>query len=282
MSGLALEARSVADLLWHLLAHLPLGADAASLHDPALAPRPWAHEVTSLYLRAPGRLSVQWAPLWSPDTPEIEADPARTPALVARLLAAFRPLGDGPGAALREALVQAARTEAPTHAARWAERAPARAAALAAAATLADPIARVRAALWAPAPPPPLRVLHAPSLRHHARAATVAGVRVVATSLAEPLDHVICQILHEETHPVSDPAALPPPGEATGAPPPGAPPVTARATPRDARDTRAGTPGHTVHLALERAAVARTEAALRAAAPELLAPFAAWRARFRI
>lgn len=248
---IAVEARPAADLLWHVLAHLPLGADAASLHDPALPARAWALPLTGLYLQSPGRLWAHWAPLWAPYAPELPV----APQIVEALLRAFRPLQDEAGAALRAGLCEAVQDVAPSHA-RWWTQAGDLTALGATASSITGPIARVRAALWAPAKPPPLRVLHAPSLRHHARAATVQGARVVATSLLEPPAHVVCQVLHEETHPVSD-----------------------RSVPPAPRDTRAGTPGHAHHLLLERAAVARTEVAVRAAAPELLPAFEAWRRR---
>lgn len=234
----------VADLAWHVLACLDLGADAASLRDPALPAAPRA--LLDAYGAASGRLWLHWAPLWLQDDEDqlvaLETVLNRTPAL-----------GDAAGRALCAHLLGAASEAEQRHAARWesASHTPS------AAAALVPPLVAVRASLWSPAAPPPLRVLHAPSLRHHARAATVRGERVVATSLDEPPSHSLCQILHEETHPISD-RTVPPAGD---------------------RDTRAGSPGHATHLRLERAAVERTAVALSSAAPELLPAYAEWRRR---
>ncbi|GMV42688.1 MAG: hypothetical protein AMXMBFR64_44040 [Myxococcales bacterium] len=230
-----------ADLAFYVLARLDLGADAASVWDPFLPAAPRA--LLDAYAAAPGRLWLHWAPLWL-------ADDERDVGALVSLLARTPALGDPAGRTLGALFVEAARESSAAHAARGGARW--------SGASLSAPIERVRAALWAPGRPPPLRVLHAPSLRGHGRAATVRGQRVVATSLAEPPDQVICQILHEETHPVTDPAVR------LDGP----------------RDTRAGQPGHGEHLRLERAAVERTGEALAQAAPELLPAYAAWRRRF--
>lgn len=231
----------VADLAWYVLARLDLGKDAASVRDPSLPAAP--HALLDAYAAAPGRLWLHWAPLWLPDG-------ERELAALAALLDRTPALADPAGRALCALFLDVARESAPAHAARggdpWSGD------------LLGAPIERVRAALWAPGRPPPLRVLHAPSLRGHGRAATVRGARVVATSLSEPHDQVICQILHEETHPVTDPAVR------LDGP----------------RDTRAGRAGHDAHQRLERAAVKRTGEALVQAAPELLPAYASWRRRF--
>src|SRR5690606_25315702 len=45
-------------LLFHVLAHLPLGRDAASLHDDTLPSRPWVQALLDAHAAAPGRLLV--------------------------------------------------------------------------------------------------------------------------------------------------------------------------------------------------------------------------------
>jgi hypothetical protein len=88
----------------------------------------------------------------------------------------------------------------------------------------------------------------------------VDGEHRVAVSLAEPDEHVLMQVLHEEVHPVSDPHVELPAGSGP-------------------RDTRAGADGFAVHAALEDLAVRTTEALLQVHAPELVPAFVRWRTR---
>ena len=87
--------------------------------------------------------------------------------------------------------------------------------------------------------------------------------RVVAVSLDEPDPHVLCQVLHEETHPVTDPAVY-------------------AANAGAARDTRLDEAGHALHLAAERAVVERDQALIEDEAAELLPAYAAWRERYGV
>jgi hypothetical protein len=134
-----------------------------------------------------------------------------------------------------------------------------------AAADLEQVLGRLRGALWErrDEPPPLLRVWDCPALGPHGRATFRNGERIVAVSVARPRDQVLCQILHEETHVITDPL------------------VTAERAGSD-RDTRFGTPGHALHVALEQAAVSVLQAVLEARAPQYVDAYARWRARFGV
>lgn len=119
----------------------------------------------------------------------------------------------------------------------------------------------LRSALWGERPPPELTVLHVPSLGRHGRAVPHPnGARTVATSLSDPL--ALIQVFHEECHPVTDPA------------------VRAAATGAEKRDTRAGSEGYGVHMALERAAVERGRVVITRARPELGPAYSEWCRRY--
>jgi len=129
---------------------------------------------------------------------------------------------------------------------------------------LTAPLSRLRERLWEASgrPPPDLEVIDCPALGRHARATTLRGRRVVAVSLTEEPGYALCQILHEEMHPITDPLV-----EMTG--------VEASVP----RQTRRDTPGWSHHQALEETAVAATHAFLSERAPEFLPDFARWTAR---
>ncbi len=124
-------------------------------------------------------------------------------------------------------------------------------------------LAVLRQALWDPQgrDAPPLRILHAPALGPNGRATRVGAERRVAVSLTQDPDHVLCQVLHEEIHPITDPIVL------------------AERKERD-RSTTRGAPGFGLHAELETVAVAATEAFLAARSPDLLPAFVRWRSRF--
>lgn len=216
---------------YHVLAQLDLGADAANIHagDP---PPAWATALLARYQAAPDRLALQHTPM----TGRTTADPT--------LQAAF----DAAVEASTPTIEHAWQTDdpQPRHERFHLEVAPA--------------LQACRRLAWSGAPPP-LLIWDVPALRHHGRAAHNGKTRIVATSLAEPSDHVFCQLLHEEMHPVSDPIVA----EMFGG--------------LSTRDTRAGTPGFAIHHALEVAAVEAGRQIVDQAAPQLRAAYRRWCAR---
>lgn len=241
--AIRIERRLHVDLAFHLLAHLDLGADAASLFDPALPTRPWTETLAAAYQADPRRLAMHALPLVTPDLP------AWLAALDARA-----------GQPLATAMAVAARAELLRFGPVWrAGAVEARARRAAAQRDIAPRLERLREALWAEsgAAPPPLALLDCAPLGAHGRAAGTAEARVVATSLAEPAEHALLQVLHEEIHPLTD-------GGVDAAD----------------RDTRRGTPGHAAHARLEAAALERGRSLLAVHAADLLPAYARWRARF--
>ncbi len=237
----------------HILAHLDLGRDAASLHDPRLPARPWAEALAAAYQAAPGRLMIQVCAMPFRAVDEwIEALRTRPP----------RALSDAAGVALIEAVLAAVDAEREPFEARWkadAEDARVRAARVGSAVTpLLD---RLRQQMWAnqPESAPALVIMDVPAMGSRGRATTADGVRLVAVSLAEGTSHVLCQVLHEEMHAITDPLV--------------------RAEVSGSQDTRVGSDGWALHAALEATAVGATAAILQARAPELMTDFETWRVR---
>jgi len=240
-----LERWPIAALAYHVLAHLDLGRDAANLYDDTLPPCPWTAELHAAYVAAPGRLAIHAAPLWYGD------------ALVQRLRddgpASLR---DDAGRTLARAFANAIDAKAPEFLAGWdRDLAP-----LSDVATIvAEPLNRLRHALWERiGPPPPLVVVDCPALGQRARAARCERARMVATDCAQPIEWLLCQVLHEEIHAVTDASVL---------------------AGRDAltRDTRVGSPGYALHAELERAAIEVGDALVQARAPEWTSAYAEWR-----
>jgi hypothetical protein len=243
-----IERWPITAVAYHVLAHLDLGRDAASLYDDTLPARPWTAALREAYAAARGRLAVHGAPLWYGDR------------LVARLREGVPAmLRDAEGRALALALADAIEVEAPTYVAAF-ER---DARPLDDVATeIVEPLARLRAALWErTGAAPPLVIVDCPALGKRARAAKQDDARVVATDCMQPIEWLACQVLHEEIHAITDDAVL---------------------AGRDARtrDTRAGTPGYALHDELERAAIEVGDALVQARAPEWAPAYARWRATF--
>jgi hypothetical protein len=125
--------------------------------------------------------------------------------------------------------------------------------------SLVERLGELRAALWGTAVPPSLSLWHCSALGPHARAVSRrGGARVVAADLTQPL--ALIQVFHEECHPRSDPTAV-------------------DSALHRHRETRVGTPGFSVHAALERAAVELGDRILEEHAPDLLSDYMMWKVR---
>jgi hypothetical protein len=251
MSEIRWERAAEPALVFHVLAHLPLGRDAASLYDETLPVRSWASGLCDAYAAAPGRLQVHALGLWHRAGLEAlrEAPPAG--------------LRDPAGRCLLTSLLDAMASERRAFMRGWeASAAEAEARRAEVAARITEPLTVLREALWEPhGDPPPLTLLDCPALHLAGRATSDANGHVIAVNLAAPIDHLLCQILHEEVHPVTDP-------------------VVRDTLPPAVQDTRAGTPGHALHAAIEHAALAVGEAVILARAPEWTDAYARWRGRF--
>ena len=250
-----------AELVYHVLAHLDLGRDAASLYDPGRPARAWAPGLLEAYRRAPGRLALHALPLLVPDL--------RT--LTEQLRAGWAPWQREAGdRALSERLSAALAAERPELERRGEAAAPhAAQRADALLPWLRQVLGRVRDGLWARlgSSPPPLTILDCPSLGAHGgthgRAAGGRGGRVVAVSLSPDREQVLCQVLHEEVHPVTDP------------------PIRERLA-GVVQDTHVGGAGFELHRALERRAVEVGQELVDSLAPEVGAAYARWRRRYGV
>ncbi|MCA9708564.1 MAG: hypothetical protein KDK70_22130 [Myxococcales bacterium] len=251
MTPIRLRRAPEAALGYHVLAHLPLRRDAASLFDAGLPARSWVEPLHRAYAAAPGRLVVQALGLRHADggLDALADDPPAG-------------LRDDAGRRLLACFLEAVEHERPAFMAAWeadAARAEARRAEVEA--VLVEPLAVLRGALWEQqGPAPPLTVLDCPALGPCGRGGATPHERRVAVSLAAPVEHLLCQIFHEEVHPVTDPVVR------EGLP--------------EIQDTRAGSAGHAVHAALEAAAIEVGEAVILARAPRWADAYARWRARF--
>jgi hypothetical protein len=251
MSGIRWAREVEPALVFHVLAHLDLGRDAASVYDETLPEREWVAGLAEAYAAAPGRLAVHAMGLWHRGGIEglREAPPpglrdAAGRRLLERLLDAM--------ASVRDEFMRGWEASGSEADARRAE----------VAAQIGEPLDVLRRALWEQhGEPPSLTVLDCPALGLAGRGANDPHGHIVAVSLAAPTDHLLCQILHEEIHPVTDP-------------------VIRETMPSTPQDTRTGTPGHALHAALEHAAIEVGEALILARAPQWLAAYALWRSRW--
>lgn len=179
---IAIEQRRSAALLYHVLAHLDLGRDAASLFDRSLPRHAWVDDLRAAYDAAPGRLAVHAIALVHDDPIAVLRDdpPPMLRDAAGRVLASR--LAD----AMEAAEYDPAFAEVPT--------------------ALIEPLTQLRAALYERiGDPPPLLILDCPALRLAGRAASRGDTRVVAVSLAQDPGHVLCQTIHEEIHAITDP-----------------------------------------------------------------------------
>lgn len=254
MTEVRFRRAPTAALCYHVLAHLPLGRDAASLFDDTLPSRPWVDDLLRAYADAPGRLLVHWLGLrWADGGLEgLRRDPPQG-------------LRDEAGQALLRCFLDAIESERDAFMTAWdASTTPAEARLAEVSAEIREPLTTLREALWEQqGPAPALTVLDCPALGLAGRGGATPSERRVAVNLAAPVEHVLCQVLHEEVHPVTDPVVRE-----------GLPPV--------AQDTRAGSPGHATHAALEQAAIEVGEALILARAPSWAPAYARWRDRFGV
>lgn len=237
-------------LVFHVLAHLDLGRDAASIFDETLPEHEWVAGLREAYAAASGRLQVH--------------------ALALRHREGLEPMRDAPppslhdaaGRQLLERLLDAMASEREAFVEAWAaseREAEARRGEVAA--RIGEPLDVLRRALWEQhGDPPALTVLDCPALGLAGRGGSDPHGRIVAVSLAAPVDHLLCQILHEEIHPVTDP-------------------VIRESMPSFSQDTRVGTPGHALHDAIEHAAIEVGEALILARAPAWAEAYARWQER---
>jgi anaerobic magnesium-protoporphyrin IX monomethyl ester cyclase len=234
-------------VLFEVLACSDLGADVAGLGGPRQRPMPeWAERVSACWPRASGRLALQALGL-------MYAEPE---ALLRALRSPPGELGDEAGRALCAAVADGVQSCLERWPAGWPTAS--LSGSVPNADALHEALSSLREGLWSPRGlrPPPLLVLDVPALGPRARATRHQGLRRVATSLAEPMDHALMQILHEEMHEITDPLVQLPE--------------------HLARDTRPDQPGFEVHRQLEQTAIAATAAYLEARAPERLPAFTRW------
>ena len=230
--------------LYAVLARLDLGADAASLFDRGLVGGPWVAPLRAAYQAAPGRLVLQGVALLPAGElrSRLRDDPPAglADALGRRLCSAA---ADGLDAIADEPLDYASVPR-----------------------EILEPLQALRSALWErTGPPPALTVVDCPALGRAGRAVAAPEGRVVAVSLAEPAEHVLCQVLHEEIHAVTDPLVR-----------------HSWTSGGASRDTAVGTPGYARHQALETAAIEVGDALVAARAPRWSDAYRRWRARFGV
>ncbi|MBI4509893.1 MAG: hypothetical protein HY698_09670 [Deltaproteobacteria bacterium] len=246
-----------AEACFFVLSHLELGRDAASLHDRRRKPKPWSPSLLSAYREAPGRLVIHALPLWAPSWGEMTA------ALTEHRLPTLR---DSAGKRLAAVLLEALEVERPAVESSWLlgrRRAQARATEFEA---HLPGLGRARNALWGEIgrAPPELEILDCASLETrggtHGRGALHPGRHAIAVSLSAPLEQVACQVLHEAVHPVTDPSVR----------------ARFRGVPQD---TREGTSGFALHLALEEAAIHMGQRLVELHIPRLLPAYLHWRHR---
>jgi hypothetical protein len=245
-------ARDHAALFYHILSYLDLGLDAATLYRPRATPLPfWAAPLLDAYRSSPGQLFIQILPLVVEDLTTLEK-------LLQRGLPA---LNDAPGRALRFHLLKAIAAEQDgdpretlSHRSRDVS-------------ALLPRLETLRSHLWAEATPPPLELWDCPALaapdgtHTRARGTTRQGRSIIALSFDVPDDAILIQVLHEDTHALTDP------------------PIR-KAHAQLTQQTSVGSDGYRLHQQLERAAVEAGQTLLERHAPDLLPAYRTWRARY--
>lgn len=240
------------ELAFQALATLDLRNDAANIFGGRK--KAWSNELESAYLAAPGRLLLHGLPLIAGDLD----------ALLHMLREGrFRDVQDSAGMKLAATFADALEGEASGEREAWDREAGAR---LEREKTLAPWLAdleKVFASLWSESPPT-VEVHDCPALAHregtHGRSILWAGTLHVAVGLGGPLEQVLCQLVHEAVHVVTDP------------------PIR-KAHSGLHQDTRADTAAFALHRALEKAAVERGAELMVERAPRLVKGYDIWRRR---
>ena len=254
MSTVEFHATLHTALHYHVLSHLDLGEDAASIYDPNTETRDWIEGVLWAYGNAPGRLALQFLGI------QINSLDSLREKL--RYGSADTGLGDEAGRSLRAAFLAALDLERHHFSMAWNRDARVREQRLARAGLeMSDRLTALRAALWkGQGDPPPLTVLDCPALGLAGRSVSLRGRRVIAVNLDSEGEQALYQILKEEAYVFTDPAVM---EKHAG----------------QNRDTRVDSEGYTLHQALEQAAVAHGRAVLKTVAPDSMAAYDAWARR---
>ena len=172
-SGLHFERWAGVQRGYHVLAHLDLGPDAASIHDPALK-APWVSELTAAVLTSPHRITLQGVVLQCKTDEDLYAALKARPETVYALFAeACRQVTPPSPKPVRHD-------------------------------GLDRELERLAGLLWQHRPPP-LRLIDAPSLGRHGRASWRGKERLVAVNAAMPREHIVQQVVHEWMHAITDP-----------------------------------------------------------------------------
>lgn len=250
------------ELFYHVLSHLDLGQDAASLFNPDLPSRTWSTPLLEAYGNAPGRLQAQILPLLTPDLVTLQQQ-----------LRSFGLAGlqDEPGRLLCERLDLALtaelqtveqRRQGPGHQARmehgqqvmgWME----------------PMLQHLRRALYeeSDTDAPRLLIVDCDALTSsrgtHGRCVSGRDRLTVAVSLTAPREQALCQILHEQMHQVTDG------------------PIR-RELSHLQQDTQLGSGGFQLHRRLELEAVERGQQLIAQHAPQLRDAYHQWRRRHGI
>ncbi|MFN3201641.1 MAG: hypothetical protein ACE366_24775 [Bradymonadia bacterium] len=243
-------------LLFHVLSHLDLGADAANLYDLRTrdVDAPWRAHLLDAWHRTPppDRLMIHALAHWTQSVEALLTGLEAHRWSFTRTDAGGR-LADLLLAALLIELPEVERlhdadVSTPRHQRFLTEGAPA--------------VEACRRALWG-GTPPALMIMDCDALGLHGRGGALdpLGIRRgVAISLEAPLEHAVCQIVHEEIHPITDPQV----------------PVTTH------RSTAKGDPGFAHHKALEAAAVSAGFELFDIHAPAFSEAYRRWCSRFGV
>lgn len=241
-----------AGIYYLILSELDLGRDAANLFRPDLVDLSGLSEsvrqrLLTTYLKTPNRIIAQILPLLVNEGPAFK-----------RLLArGVPPLSDPCGKELLAQLLDAIEIVEPNF----------RPADSRDVSSLVTRLDDLRSHLWAPDRSPPLELWDCPALLvgtgTRARATQRKDRHIIALSFDALDEEFLIQVLHEDTHPLTDP------------------PIRAGFE-GVSQDTQAGSVGFQLHRALETAVVERNQELFEEHAKDLLEPYMRWRRRMSI
>ncbi len=241
-----------AALHYHVLAHLDLGQDAASLFDARLPRRDWVEDLQQAYQKAGDRLVFQVLPLFC-ESLDCEYQMLSEPLFGRR--------ESSESGHPRETLQRALEDEREHFSVEWGKQKSREARTIRRfGGSHGALLGRLRNALFAPNGAPQLDVLFVGGLANgrwtRGRATVWEGRQIIAVSPLVSKDALLIQLLHEEIHSVTDPAI------------------------RDQSDlpqnTTVGASGFALHLALERAAIERGHQLIDSTAPRLRRAYRKW------